>query len=249
VYVRSKFVVPATDRQPSLTLSTLRLAIYHVFVANARAEAGGGERQEVDDALAVLGTLLKRCGLNPDDDAPCSPDTSSLLEFVSVKADSYVFEDYRTALRRDDGQRVDVTHVRVLRALLLKAPYLTERAALCDAVGRLVEDGREACVMELLTERGEHLKDADVFEVVTRIMLYGTHTMLRRALQALDDDDRVPATLCHPKTRSTLLHFAAKRDDALEALVRPYSDATLTDRKGNTAAHYSAERATQPRAA
>ena len=240
VYATSKFRTQVAGGS-TVVLTTLRLAIYRAFLTNAQAEAGAEDAARVEDALSVIQTLVTRCGLNPGADAGGA---ETLLEFVSSKADAYAFENPERAERHPDGTRVDLVHVRVLRTLLrARADYLTANAPLCDALARLVEDKREACVLELLAERGAHLTDADVFDVVTRIMLYGTRPMLRRALETLDDDDRVPPTLCHPKTRSTLLHFAAKRDGALEALVRPYSDPALVDRRGHTAAHYSALRA------
>ena len=240
VYATSKFRTQVAGGS-TVVLTTLRLAIYRAFLTNAQAEAGAEDAARVEDALSVIQTLVTRCGLNPGADAGGA---ETLLEFVSSKADAYAFENPERAERHPDGTRVDLVHVRVLRTLLrARADYLTANAPLCDALARLVEDKREACVLELLAERGAHLTDADVFDVVTRIMLYGTRPMLRRALETLDDDDRVPPTLCHPKTRSTLLHFAAKRDGALEALVRPYSDPARVDRRGHTAAHYSALRA------
>ena len=220
VYAKSKFRTPVVSGG-TVELSTLRLAVYRAFVANARED-------RVEEALAVITTLVERCGLNPSVDAG----SETLLEFVSSKADAYAVEHCAAS--------DDLIHVRVLRTLLrAHGGYLAERAPLCEALARLVEDKREACVVELLEERGEHLTDADVFDVVTRIMLYGTRAMLRRALQALDDDDRVPPTLRHPRTKSTLLHFATKYAAALVEVVRPYSDATLTDRHGHTAAHYA----------
>ena len=239
MYSTSKFRTPVASGG-TVVFTALRLAVYRAFRANAEAEAAGASGR-VDDALSVIQTLVTRCGVNPGGGAQGG---ETLLEFVSSKADAYAFENYADAARHPDGTRVDVIHVRVLRALLRARPdYLAESAPVYDALARLVEDKREACVVELLSERGTHLPDADVFDVVTRIMLYGTRAMLRRALEALDDDGRVPPTLRHHKTGSTLLHFAAKRDGALEALVRPYSDASLKDRRGRTAAHYSAARA------
>jgi hypothetical protein len=242
VYARSKFPTQVASGEVQ-QLSTLRLAIYRVFLAGAQKE-----EDKVDAALEVLELLVTRCGVDPDaDDAQHYSGSESLLSFVSSTADTYAFADYSQAERRG-ATRVDVTHVRVLRTLL-KAPttaeYLTERKAVVYAVKRLAQDHREACVVEVLEERGEYLTDRDVFKAVAHIMAFGTRPMLRCALQALDDDDRVPPTLRHPRHGYTLLHFAAREFPELEALVRPYSDASLVDHAGCTAAHYSAERAAQ----
>jgi len=241
VYARSKFPTQVASGEVQ-QLSTLRLAIYRVFLAGAQKE-----EDKVDAALEVLELLVTRCGVDPDaDDAQHYSGSESLLGFVSSTADTYAFADYSQAERRG-ATRVDVTHVRVLRTLL-KAPsaeYLTERKAVVYAVKRLAQDHLEACVLEVLEERGEYLTDRDVFKAVAHIMAFGTRPMLRCALQALDDDDRVPPTLRHPRHGYTLLHFAAREFPELEALVRPYSDASLVDHAGCTAAHYSAERAAQ----
>jgi len=242
VYARSKFPTQVASGEVQ-QLSTLRLAIYRVFLAGAQKE-----EDKVDAALEVLELLVTRCGVDPDaDDAQHYSGSESLLSFVSSTADTYAFADYSQAERRG-ATRVDVTHVRVLRTLL-KAPttaeYLKERKAVVYAVKRLAQDHREACVLEVLEERGEYLTDRDVYRAVVHIMAFGTRRMLRCALQALDDDDRVPPTLRHPRHGYTLLHFAAREFPELEALVRPYSDASLVDHAGRTAAHYSAERAAQ----
>ena len=227
VYARSKFSLPvasAEHRAELKGLTTLRLAIYRVSVAR-------GDAEKVEAALETLETLVTRCGLDPHDDEP----RETLLAFVSEKADAYAAEEYRV-------EAWTSASARVLRAMLKGPKYLSEPEALREALWRLVETGREECVLEVVRARGERLADADVFELGTRLMLFGTHSMLQRTLQALDDADRLPPTLCHAKTRSTLLHFAAKRCDALEAIVRPFCDAECVDRRGRRAAHYRAAR-------
>jgi hypothetical protein len=179
------------------------------------------EKAPAQAPLETLETLVTHCGLDPHEEEA----SETLVEFVST--------------RQASGER----HAGVLRALLKGAKFLRERAPVREALARLVEGGREECVVELVRSRGEALEDEDVFDLVTRVMLFGTHGMLRRTLRALDADGRVPPTLCHPKTRSTLLHFAAKRCDVLMAAVAPYSDATRTDRRGRRAADHAARRA------
>jgi hypothetical protein len=191
-------------------LSPLRFAIVHVFRASKR---------EHDDALeAALETvraLLVDCKVSPTD----TEARHELLDLIASRAAKAV---------PDSAPRCGVKVLEVL----LEAPFLEESASVAEAAACFAASGEERMLKTLLTARGTRLTHAGLFETVTQTMTYGTGSMVLTTLQILKRWLR--PTTCHPKTGSTLLHFAAKRGEYVREVLR-LCDAKAEDKKGRTA--------------
>ena len=191
-------------------LSPLRFAIVHVFRASKR---------EHDDALeAALETvraLLVDCKVSPTD----TEARHELLDLIASRAAKAV---------PDSAPRCGVKVLEVL----LEAPFLEESASVAEAAACFAASGEERMLKTLLTARGTRLTHAGLFETVTQTMTYGTGSMVLNTLQILKRWLR--PTTCHPKTGSTLLHFAAKRGEYVREVL-PLCDAKAEDKKGRTA--------------
>ena len=202
-------------------LTTLSLAIYYVFLAASRDDL-----ERTTEALETLRVLVDECGI----DATSIEPRAQLLAFISTGAE-----------RSAGGTFKDRSaHVQVLKTLMESANgFLNGRKAVMSAVGRFIEDGRTPLLSALLKKRASVLDDAHTFEVATMVMVDGTDAMLRSTLSVLKKGGKLTPELCHAVTGSTLLHFAAKREQGRHVeLVLPYSDAKLTDNKGRTALHF-----------
>ena len=199
------------------SLSTVRLAILQAHRAS-RSERPGA----VELALDTLRALLQECGVNLSETEP----REELMLFLATKVE-------KAALSTGDiGARV--------LEVMLASPFLEGAQSVMESVACLVANGKMSMLVVLLRERGHLLEPKDVFETITLTMVHGTPSMVLNSLQALRRQIR--PTLRHETTGSTLLHFAAKRDEGrfVEAVLL-YCDATVLDNKGRTALHYFAK--------
>jgi hypothetical protein len=191
-------------------LSPLRFAIVHVFRASKREHDAA-----LEAALETVRALLVDCKVSPTD----TEARHELLDLIASRAAKAV---------PDSAPRCGVKVLEVL----LEAPFLEESASVAEAAACFAASGEERMLKTLLTARGTRLTHAGLFETVTQTMTYGTGSMVLTTLQILKRWLR--PTTCHPKTGSTLLHFAAKRGEYVREVLQ-LCDAKAEDKKGRTA--------------
>jgi hypothetical protein len=191
-------------------LSPLRFAIVHVFRASKREHD-----QALEAALETLRALLVDCKVSPTD----TEARHELLDLIASKAAKAV---------PDSAPRCGVKVLEVL----LEAPFLEESASVAEAAACFAASGEERMLKTLLNARVHRLSQSGQFETVTQTMLYGTGSMVLNTLLILKR--WMSPTTCHPKTGSTLLHFAAKRGEYVREVL-PLCDAKAEDKKGRTA--------------
>ena len=191
-------------------VSPLRFAVVHAFRASKRDAA-------MEAALGALRALLGPCRVNPTD----TEVRHELLELLATKA---------------GVPDVSSKSGAAVLAVLLEAPFLEGGASVTEAVACFAANGQARMLETLLRARGDSLSQADVFETVTQTMMYGTAAMVTSTLAVLERRLK-KGTTRHPKTGSTLLHFAAKRCEYVEEVL-PYCDVAALDAKERTALYY-----------
>ena len=209
LYVTSKIKLGALKG-----LSPLRFAICQVF----RASKSG---RPVEASLETLRALMTECGASAEYTEP----REELLLLLASKAPT-AYPDARC-----DGQVLEVM-------LATDRAFLGGSASVGEAAACFAANGRKGLLSALLRARGDVLSKADLFEVLTQTLVSGRREVVVSALRLVGE-----RALCtgatHPKTGSTLLHFAAKRDDGrFVEEVLPYCNAWALDHKGRAALYY-----------
>jgi hypothetical protein len=195
-------------------MTTLRLAMLYAFRTS--------KSEKAEDAMETVRTLLRVCGVKPSE----TEEQEELLEFMTTKLPKAV-----PKAMKDCG-------LRVLSAILEEeSAFVGGAASMMEAVAAFISSGNDKMLSKLLSARKDLLSHANVFEVITQAMVYGTDTMVLNSLIALSS--KIGRATRHHTTGSTLLHFAAKHDEGrfVTAMLK-HCDAAQKDDKGSTAAHY-----------
>jgi hypothetical protein len=211
VYTTSRFKLTGV---PLGAMTTLRLAMLYAFRAS--------KSEKAEDAMETVRTLLRACGVKPSE----TEKQEELLEFMTTKLPKAVPNATKDC------------RVRVLSVILEEeSAFVGGAASMMEAVATFISSGNDKMLSKLLCARKDLLSHADVFEVITQAMEYGTDTMVLNSLIALSG--KIGCETRHHTFGSTLLHFVAKRyEGRFVTAVLKHCDAAQKDNKGRTAAYY-----------